>query len=205
MKSTDIFDFNDSEIFHAGPLNQVMLLKELSIEMCEQLLKHEIIQELSHPSVKYDVVLYEIFIHDCFLPLIGKIDAPRVALSSSNMLPWYYEDFGYIDNPNYNPIVFMNYAAKMSFSERLINSVYSTTIKIIWNWHIRPNLQAIAEKYIPTPVPKISEVIGETSLVLINSHFTVLGARPMGPNFIEIAGIHLGDSGNISQVFIFVL
>lgn len=40
-------------------------------------------------------------------------------------------------------------------------------------------------------MPSINDIVSNTSILLLNSHFTVNMARPAVPNFIEVGGLHI--------------
>lgn len=61
---------------------------------------------------------------------------------------------------------------------------------------------AIAREFFGDTLPDLQELAYNTSLVLVNSHFSINEARPMVPNFVEIGGIHIDDLQTLPKVYI---
>lgn len=49
-------------------------------------------------------------------------------------------------------------------------------------------------------IPSVSDLKKETSLMFVNSHYSLSGARPLSPSVIEISGIHIKDPKPIKKV-----
>lgn len=50
--------------------------------------------------------------------------------------------------------------------------------------------------------PPLEDLIQNTSLVLVNSHFSMQQSRPTVPNFVEVAGLHIRDPKPLHEVII---
>lgn len=57
------------------------------------------------------------------------------------------------------------------------------------------------KKYFPNAKKSFDEVVFNPSLVFINNHFSLTGARPYLPNMIEIGGIHVSKKKEIPAEF----
>lgn len=49
-------------------------------------------------------------------------------------------------------------------------------------------------------IPSVSDLKKGTSLMFVNSHYSLSGSRPLSPAVIEIGGIHIKDPKPIKQV-----
>lgn len=81
----------------------------------------------------------------------------------------------------------------MSFTQRWHNTILSVSDWIIRRFvHIRWQTQ-LAEKYFGHlgPLPSIDDVNKNVSLMLVNSHRSVLPPRPMMPGVVLIGGAHI--------------
>lgn len=61
----------------------------------------------------------------------------------------------------------------------------------------------IAKKFFGPELPDIDDLARNVSLVLVNSHFTTHQVRPVVPNFIEVAGLHINDNTTLPKVYLF--
>lgn len=59
---------------------------------------------------------------------------------------------------------------------------------------------AVIHELLDPNMPSMYELANKMSLMLVNTHFSVYGSRPIPPNVIEIAGIHLTKSEKLPQV-----
>lgn len=79
----------------------------------------------------------------------------------------------------------------MSFTERCMNSFAGILGQFIYyNIHLRSQNQ-LMKKYFGTDFPHLKEILRNTSLELVNHHFSLAFPRPYLPNMIEIGGIHV--------------
>lgn len=88
----------------------------------------------------------------------------------------------------------------MSFWQRLKNTI-DTTMKI---HRIRRTTEAQNEmvvKYFGPEMPDVRQLERDVSLLLVNSHYTLNGVRPLTPAVVEVGGLHVrDDTTNMSLV-----
>ncbi|KAF2882089.1 hypothetical protein ILUMI_24092 [Ignelater luminosus] len=167
------------------------ILTQVGIDICEVILNTPAAQELKNSKKKYDLVVTEIFGSDCMVGFGYHFKAPVVGMISSVILPWGGDRIGNPDNPSYIPNYLVPYLSKMSLSERLINTVILLAAKLSYNWVSHPQSTAIARKFFGPDLPDLQDLVQNTSLILVNSHFSINTARPAVPNFIEVGGLHI--------------
>jgi glucuronosyltransferase len=61
-------------------------------------------------------------------------------------------------------------------------------------------LDKLYKKYFGQDIPPLSELKKRTSLILVNSHFSLHGPRPTVPGFVEVGGLHIQSGGNLPEV-----
>lgn len=49
-------------------------------------------------------------------------------------------------------------------------------------------------------IPPVSELKKGTSLMFVNSHYSLSGSKPLSPAVIEIGGIHIKEPKPLNQV-----
>lgn len=98
----------------------------------------------------------------------------------------------YPNNPAYIPNNFMPFGERMGFWERVENSLCYVYNQLLFNVIMDAYDNWVARKYISQDLPVLEEIMGNVSLILLNSHFALTRPRPAVPGFIEVGGMHLG-------------
>ena len=173
---------------------------DTNLKTCEDIFVNTNVIKILSSKVKFDILLAELFVTDCFLAFSHIFQIPIIALLSCYPVPWANSRYGNPDNPSYIPVVYGTYSSRMNFIERMINSVSYTYHKLIYSlFHDGPAYK-IAVKHLGSDLPPLSEMAKNTSLVLVNSHFSLNSARPNVPGVVEVAGIHISPPGILPQV-----
>lgn len=167
-------------------------------ELCEVAFKNKLFQELKNTKKRYDVLLVELFGHDCFFAFGYHLNIPIVALTSSNNLPWGGTRLGNPDNPSYIPTYFSDFTPDMNFYQRLINAINLFRIKLRHASSIELQTTLVKE-FFASDMPDLNKIVSNTSLLLVNSHFSVDQAIPKIPNFIEIGGVHIKQPKSLPE------
>lgn len=58
----------------------------------------------------------------------------------------------------------------------------------------------ITREFFGPDLPDINDLVYNTSLILVNSHFSIFTSRPTVPNFIEVGGLHIKPPEPLSKV-----
>ncbi|XP_044733442.1 UDP-glycosyltransferase UGT5-like, partial [Chrysoperla carnea] len=159
---------------------------------CEAL-NYPQIQNLIRSNNTFDVILQENFNTDCFMALNYIFKAPSIGISSCTAMPWLHDRFGIPLNPSYKPLNFLAYGDKMTFYQRVSN-----TIQYFLHGFLLPDMfmtkqdDIVVRKYLGANIPSVADIAKNTSLFLINTHYTLNKAWAYPPNVIEISGVHLG-------------
>ncbi|KAG8303495.1 UDP-glucosyltransferase 2-like [Homalodisca vitripennis] len=165
---------------------------EFHLNVCNEVLRNKTV--LNHLNrEKFDLVIGEIFGADCFNYYAYKMKVPFISWVSSTMLPWASERIGLPDNPSYIPNYFVNYSPEMTFFQRIFNTASLYFINTLYYYHSDLPVWRLAENVFGEKLPPIEEINRQTSLILLNSHFSLSQSRPFTPNIIEVGGIHIGD------------
>nr|CAD7588238.1 unnamed protein product [Timema genevievae] len=61
--------------------------------------------------------------------------------------------------------------------------------------------EQVARKYFGDSLPPLEEIARNTSLHLVNTHFSLFHPRPFVPAVVEVGGIHLGEPKKLSKEF----
>ncbi|XP_029720092.2 UDP-glycosyltransferase UGT5-like isoform X1 [Aedes albopictus] len=143
-----------------------------------------------HRSKPFDLLVTEYFATDCLLGISHVMQVPLVGLSSCALMPWHYERVGLPDDPSYIPSEFSTFSERMSFWERFENWFVVRSTNLLYRivqWNDDRQLVAKFGKGLPS----VREIARNTSLILVNQHYTLSGARPLVPAVVEIGGVHI--------------
>lgn len=58
----------------------------------------------------------------------------------------------------------------------------------------------LAKEFFGPGLPDLDDLVRNTSLLMVNSHFSLNHARPTVPNFVEVGGLHIHDSKPLPKV-----
>jgi glucuronosyltransferase len=95
------------------------------------------------------------------------------------------------DNPSYIPTIGTSFSYKKSFSERLIKVVVNVAMKITISVVERMVTEGYVHKHTGNDVPPLSDIERNTSLLFVNTHFSLNRPRPLVPGIVEAGGLHL--------------
>ncbi|XP_063232170.1 UDP-glycosyltransferase UGT5-like [Bacillus rossius redtenbacheri] len=153
--------FSLADLEGSWALGDSLVLARQGLDACEEVLSSEPARELLLSGRTFHLVVHELFDTDCFLGFAHAFRAPHLAVSSSRLMPWGGARFG---NPDPAPL------PGRTLGERLVDFLELAAHKSL---HRRAGLAR------------------RTSLVLVNTHFSLNGARASQPAVVEVGGIHL--------------
>lgn len=136
----------------------------------------------------FDVVIVEMCLVESLLGLGYHYNAPIIATSAFGASKWTTDLVGTPNFASYVPHTNNHYSDRMSFWQRLYNSVMFWTEDILMPIYHLPNQQKAMEKLFPDAKkwPSIQEIRKNVSLVLLNTHVSFGTPRPYAPNMIEV-------------------
>ncbi|CAH0561451.1 unnamed protein product [Brassicogethes aeneus] len=158
---------------------------------CEAAYDNDNLKKFLKEENKFDVILMEFFNSNCLNGLIHKYKAPVIGLSSCQMMPWHGRYFGTQDNPAYTPTTFMDYTDKLTFIERVENTIMKLYCIFTFDYIITPHGNELSKKHWGIDLEEKENILYNTSLMLLNTHPVLNLARSYPPNVIEIGGIHV--------------
>lgn len=177
-------------------------LYSMGITFTEQLLHEEgKIQELLRSSESFDVVISEVFVLQEFALLLGQLfKAPVISVLSCPAHKSVHRAMGNSLSLSYIPDTGLAYYSKMSFSERLLNTVFS--LRFLWfvyDYEYLPNIEMSLRKLFPD-MPPLRQLVDSVSLLFLNEHQYAGYSQPWPPNIVPVAGIHIADPNPLPKV-----
>lgn len=158
------------------------------------------LQSLVKSKGSFDLLITEVFGDDCFTYFAYKLGIPLVSFTTSKPVPWAAERVGLPDNPSYIPTYLTDSSPNQNFAKRLYNTALLLYAKFWHQWIYYKQTQDIVERSFRESLPPVHEVVANTSLLLVNSHFTLSQSRPLPPNVGEVGGIHIQPRRTLSEV-----
>lgn len=143
-----------------------------------------------HRTKPFDLIVTEFFSTDCMLGVSHVMRVPFVGLSSCALMPWHYDRVGLPDTPSYIPSEFSIFSERMSFWERFENWFVTRSVKF-WYWIVEWNDNQLLAAKFGEGIPHVRDIAKNTSLILVNQHYTLSGARPLVPAVVEVGGVHI--------------
>lgn len=74
-----------------------------------------------HTKQPFDLVMTELFLSDCLLGLIHKLNAPFIGFSTCALPPYYYDQVSLPEFASYVPFAFGDLSYRMSWFDRIFN------------------------------------------------------------------------------------
>ncbi|KAJ9601562.1 hypothetical protein L9F63_000305 [Diploptera punctata] len=177
-------------------------LYRVNVITCDMMLEEESVKRLIRDSdAKFDLVVIEAFFNECFLGFVHKFNAPLIQVCTFGGMYWLDDWFGNPHAFSYVPFIFSPFTDKMVFGERLFNAVAGTMMNIGRNYVYLPRQDAVMKKHFGflENLPSLSELECNTSLLLINHHFSISYPRPLMPNMVQVGGLHVKNPKKLPQ------
>ena len=114
----------------------------------------------------------------------------------------FFETFK-VGNPlplSYIPDFNLGYTSRMTFWQRLENTIYGLADEINHRFFYIPMQDKIMRKFFGDDLPPLDEMVKNTSLVLVNHHYSLGYPRPNLPNMVEVGGFHINPVKRLPDV-----
>lgn len=175
-----------------------LLYYGIGIPSTEHALKQKKIQDLiRRKGDHFDLVLVEQFYQEAFLLLAHKYQAPIVTVCTFGFAQYMSPMFGVVSPWSHVPHELLPYSDKMTFPEKLWNTVLNLYEHYLRQYQYFPQQQDLAQKYIaphlPGPLPTVKEMEKRVSVVLLNSHDAITPSRPTVRGMVQVGGLHITD------------
>lgn len=84
--------------------------------------------------LNYYFISIQIFNTGCFVSIANHFGAPIVGITSTSLYPWFGGMVGDVVMPSYVPVNLLPFTSRMTFAERLINSVILIVMKTCYKF-----------------------------------------------------------------------
>lgn len=168
---------------------------------CTVLFTDKEVQKLFKSDLKFDIVFLQLLPSECIYQFAKQFDCPIIGVHSTSILTWTASRFGQTVNPSYIPNNFAPYFSMMNFWQRLDNTLVTWIQKLYYWFVIVPgDREVVIEHFSDEEASNLDTLSYNTSIYLINTHFTVQAPQPLVPSIIEVGGIHIGHHKPLPKV-----
>lgn len=172
---------------------------------CNAIFKSMRVQKFLQEENNFDSIIMEDFYSECLWTIVQRYRSPVVRLVSHTLFPWNGRSLANPLASSYVPNIFKLQEYKMSFLDRLENTIMNLYLILFFNMSVVPRQIEIAKQYVEIDEHTFDNKYYNTSVVLMNTHYVLQNPRPMVPNMIEVGGIHIGEVQKLSLVSIFLI
>ncbi|XP_046750926.1 UDP-glycosyltransferase UGT5-like isoform X3 [Diprion similis] len=166
----------------------------MGVSTTEAILNTPEAKALWESDEKFDVIVMEHFVNEALFAYVHKFKCPVVLISTFGTTRTINSIFGNPSPWSYIPSEFLTLSDRMTFAQRLQNTLVYIYGELIRKFFYIPRQQALVEKYLSGPgekVPPLEEIERSADFILINSHHAFSTPRAYMPNMKNVAGMHL--------------
>lgn len=199
---SDIFQNRNKYLFF---FEEVYLRSVIAVKITEAYISSPDVQKfIKEDQSTFDLVIVESFYQECTVAMGHKYEAP--VINAIPLAPWVSQSL-YAANPqdfSYIKDFKLVSGKSMDFKNRILNTFFGLYGLIAEPLFYLPKMENMMNTYFQYPGyenrPTLTEMLKNVSLSLIDSDVMVLSPRPYVPSFIEVPGIHLRSTNEISKV-----
>lgn len=176
----------------------------LFIKLYEELLKKGIIQNLLDESSSYDLMISETHnLQETFIVFAYIYGIPVINIDPHFPSVWACYLTGNVCPSSYIPNFKTSYSDRMSLTERIKNTILNLEELLGNYFYFIPQQEKLIRKYFKHPkisnLPPLLKLLKNTSLTLIDSHFSQSYPRAYAPNIIEVGGLSLNINTSMDE------
>ncbi|XP_019868140.2 UDP-glycosyltransferase UGT5 isoform X2 [Aethina tumida] len=139
---------------------------------------------------KFDMLIIDLTIFPCMLPLIQEFDKlPVVGVSAFLLPPELSHIFGNNLYPAYLPHYYLTASDNMDFYTRLQNFLVTYYVEYIYESNI-PHYENMARQKFGNHIRPFKELLKKVSLLLSNTNPIFDYPQPLPPTIIPVGGLH---------------
>ena len=177
-------------------------LYDRTVNICQMVYNDPIFHQLMTTDEQFDLVIVEGFLNECVLPLVHKLEAPLVYISSLAPIPWILEAIGSPLAFDHFPLPTFSFTDRMDFLQRAVNAISGLFALYFRNLVLVPTVDRLASQMLTNvSLPSVRAIEQESlSLLITNIHSSMNYQLPMTPNIIEAGGLHCVPSKPLPKV-----
>ncbi|CAH1173993.1 unnamed protein product [Phaedon cochleariae] len=193
--------FLPDDYMHLSTLGNIKMFNDFIITTCNHTIHTKGLQKLmDYPKdFKFDLILLDLTATPCFLPLLERFNSPpAIVISAMTLSPVLSELFGNSFPASYIPYIFLKNTARMDFSERLHNFIFSK-IDLYWKAYNSFHMEKMARSVFGENMQSFDVLSKKTTFLLCNWSPGLHYSQPLTPNIIPVGGVHIDTKKKLPQ------
>lgn len=186
-------DFVNLRTNHGKMVIYVMahFLPLFGVDMCTQFLNStENIEWVN--SQKFDLVVIDALFNDCGYGLAHKWNAKTMVFTTTHVFDWYPDVFGFPDESATLPSIIFASDLPLGFFTRVKASLSYLYVYFSREYRSIYAIDGMLRVKLNQPdMPPVSDLVRNTSIVLLNTHFSEEFSRSLPPFFVSVGGMHV--------------
>ncbi|XP_059480751.1 UDP-glycosyltransferase UGT5-like isoform X2 [Neocloeon triangulifer] len=146
--------------------------------ICSKTLKIPEVEALKNE--KFDLLLVSMFFNDCAYPFAWLNKAPMISLAPTGVATHFELGMGNPEPTSYVPNVFLPFTDQMAHFINFIRFCF-----------FFPAVEEDIKEFFGPDAPSVMEMQKNTSLLIVNGHFSLNYPRPFVPAIIEAGGMQI--------------
>lgn len=186
-----IFQANQFDAFEAkekGLVIDVSKILEMVHDTCT--MTYDLPHVRALLQEKFDLVILQPYMNDCVLGMIYRLQVPFVLFTPTSVPPSIASQIGGHLPPAITPNVLWGYSLPMTFLQRFKSFGADVMINLFMSLIYEPKVEKIYRDKLGDDIPSLREILGNTSMVLSNGHFSMVAPKPYYPDVVDVGGIH---------------
>uniref|UniRef100_A0A182R101 UDP-glucuronosyltransferase n=1 Tax=Anopheles farauti TaxID=69004 RepID=A0A182R101_9DIPT len=155
-----------------------------------------VMEFLRNDDSRFDLLLAEQFYQEAYLMLAYKYKIPIVSIGTFGFAQYMGPMTGLMNAWSHVPHEFLPFTDHMTLYQRAYNAFVSSYELLLRSWYYLPQQQAMAERYfsfLPGPLPRLSDLERQVSVVLLNSYPPLTSTRAKVPALVQVGGLHIKE------------
>ncbi|XP_065082698.1 UDP-glycosyltransferase UGT5-like [Ochlerotatus camptorhynchus] len=193
VKVESLYDLTDISI-HRMLMD---FLFSLGLETAQYGFTRENVQEFIRTDEShFDLILAEQFYQEAYLMFAHKYKAPIVTVGTFGFAHYMGPMMGMMNMYSHVPHEFLPLMDKMTFPQRIYNTAVSMYEQTLRAFYYLPKQEAMAQQnfgHLKGPLPKVTDLERQVSVVLLNSYYPLTTARARVPGMIQVGGLHIKE------------
>ncbi|XP_054744909.1 UDP-glycosyltransferase UGT5-like [Anastrepha obliqua] len=198
IESVNPYEFGNSPIdeISGSKLSELRRLNDYIVMGALSALTSEDFQHLLRSNQHFDIIIVEVLFVESLYALGHHFKAPMIGVATFGTDVVIDQLVDNISPVAYVPAPSGKNLDRMNFWQRLDN-LYSYTMELMYSHLVTiPQQQQLYEKYFPNATLNLREARRDFALLLLNQHYSYSCPRPLVPNAIEVAGMHINNERN---------
>ncbi|OXA38205.1 UDP-glucuronosyltransferase 2B7 [Folsomia candida] len=146
----------------------------------------------------FDLIILQNLFNECSLGFVYKIMTGNGTKKSTplvlfSVISAHYGIVKYVGGHYPSSFVsnpFLNFGDEMTFTERFVNFGVNYFFQAVFSLYYVPVMEDVYKEKVGRDVPRAEEILGMTSLILSNGHFSLSRPKPNLPDVVDVGGMH---------------